>query len=479
MTANAATATDVPTAVATERRIDDLWRDAAERAIAYRTGLSERQVPPRPEALRVLVEQLGGNLPERPSNAREVLAALDRYGSPATMASTGGRFFGFVIGSSLPETVAASWLATAWDQNTGLMAAAPATTLLEQIALDWILEVLDLPRDAGGAFVTGCQMANFTALAAARHAVLRNLGWDVESRGLFGAPEIPVIVGADAHSTIFKALAMLGMGRDRVLRVPIDAEGRMRPEALPDVEGPVIVCLQHGNVNSGAFDPALPIIEWTRRRGGWVHVDGAFGLWARASSGRAYLCRGAESADSWATDAHKWLNVPYDCGIAIVRDKAALRGAMGTGAAYLQESPIREPMHCTPELSRRARGVEVWAALKALGRSGVAGLVERCCAHARRFAEGLRQAGYEVLNDVVLNQVLVSFGDDATTRTVIERVQSDGTCWCSGTQWHGRAAMRISVSSWATDARDVELSLATILEIARGARQDAATRSAP
>jgi len=479
MTANAATASEVPSPVATARHIDDLWRDAAERAIAYRTAISTRQVPPRPEALRTLVEQLGGNLPEGPSSAQEVLAALDRYGSPATMASTGGRFFGFVIGSSLPETVAASWLATAWDQNTGLMAAAPATTLLEQIALDWLLEVLDLPRDAGGAFVTGCQMANFTALAAARHAMLGSLGWDVEGRGLFGAPEIPVIVGADAHSTIFKALAMLGMGRDRVLRVPIDAEGRMRPDVLPDVEGPVIVCLQHGNVNSGAFDPALPIIEWTRRRGGWVHVDGAFGLWARASSGRAHLCAGAELADSWATDAHKWLNVPYDCGIAIVRDKAVLRGAMGTGAAYLQESPIREPMHCTPELSRRARGVEVWAALKTLGRSGVAGLVERCCAHARRFAEGLRQAGYEVLNDVVLNQVLVSFGDDATTRAVIERVQADGTCWCSGTQWHGRAAMRISVSSWATDAPDVELSLATILEIAAVMRQDAATRSGP
>jgi len=447
-----------------------LWEDAARRAIAYRSGLAARRVPPTPDALAELVRQLGGALPEGPTDPRAVLGALDRYGSPATMASAGGRFFGFVIGSSLPETVAAGWLATAWDQNTGLMAAAPATTLLEQIALEWILELLDLPRESGGAFVTGCQMANFTALCAARHAILDRLGWDVERRGLYGAPEINVVVGADAHSTVFKALSMLGRGRDRVLRVPIDAQGRLRPDRLPEIDGPLIACIQHGNVNSGAFDPAEPVIEWARRRGGWVHVDGAFGLWARVSPARAVLARGAEHADSWATDAHKWLNVPYDCGIALVRDVSALRGAMGTGAAYLQESPVREPMHHTPELSRRARGVEIWAALRSLGRSGVAELVERCCRHAGRFADGLARAGHEVLNEVVLNQVLVSFGDDATTRSVIERVQSDGTCWCSGTEWHGRAAMRISVSSWATTHEDVELSLEAICEAAASVR---------
>jgi glutamate/tyrosine decarboxylase-like PLP-dependent enzyme len=452
-----------------QARLDELWRDAAERAIAYRRDIGDRRVPPLPEAMTELVRHLGGRLPEQPTDARQIIEMLDRYGSPATMASTGGRFFGFVIGSSLPESVAASWLATAWDQNTGLLAAAPATTLLEQIALDWILEILDLPRGCGGAFVTGCQMANFTALAAARHAVLAASGWDVEAKGLFGAPEIRVVVGADTHNTIFKSLAMLGLGRDRVLRVPIDAEGRMRADALPDVDGPLIVCIQHGNVNSGAFDPAEPIIEWAHRRQGWVHVDGAFGLWARVSPGRAALGRGAERADSWATDAHKWLNVPYDCGIALVRDTSALRGAMGTGAAaYLQESPVREPMHFTPELSRRARGVEVWAVLRSLGRSGVAELVERCCRYAGRFAEGLAQAGFEVLNDVVLNQVLVSFGDDAATRRVIDRVQSEGTCWCSGTEWHGRAAMRISVSSWATTAQDVEASLDAICRATRG-----------
>jgi glutamate/tyrosine decarboxylase-like PLP-dependent enzyme len=448
--------------------LESLWKEAAQRAIAYRIGLVKRKVPPDPGALTELVAHLGGKLPEGPAPSSEVLDLLDRYGSPATIASSGGRFFGFVIGSSLPSTVAANWLATAWDQNTGLLVASPATTLLEQIALDWMLEILDLPRGSAGAFVTGGQMANFTALAAARHSVLMQQGWDVESRGLFGAPEIPVIVGTGAHSTIFKALAMLGLGSDRVIKVPIDTQGRMRVDALPPVDGPAIVCIQHGNVNSGAFDPAAPIIEWAHRRKSWVHVDGAFGLWARAAPARAELGKDAEMADSWATDAHKWLNVPYDCGIALVRDPQALRGAMGTAASYLQESPVREPMHFTPELSRRARGVEVWAALKSLGRSGVADLVEGCCSHATRFAAGLREAGFEVLNDVVLNQVLVSFGTDEDTHKAIARIQEDGTCWCSGTQWRGRAAMRISVSSWVTTTEDVDASLAAIRRAAGG-----------
>ena len=447
----------------------DLWTDAAKRAIDYREGLDTRSVAPEPGALEELVRHLGGDLPGGPAPAQQVLDLLDRYGSPATTASAGGRYFGFVIGGSLPATVAASWLATAWDQNTGLLVAAPATTLLEKIALDWLLEILDLPRGSAGAFVTGGQLANFTALAAARHAVLAKQGWDVEARGLFGAPEISVVVGAEAHSTIFKALAMLGLGRDRVVRIPIDAQGRMRVDALPSLDGPAIVCIQHGNVNSGAFDPAEPIVEWAHRNGSWVHVDGAFGLWARATPERAHLGEGAQLADSWATDAHKWLNVPYDCGIALVRDPAALRGAMGTAAAYLQESPVREPMQYTPELSRRARGVEVWAALKSLGRSGVADLVERCCSHATRFAAGLRSSGFEVLNEVVLNQVLVSFGNDDVTHRVIEGVQKEGTCWCGGTVWRGRAAMRISVSSWVTTAEDVDASLAAIRRVAREA----------
>ena len=444
----------------------DLLMDAARRALRYRQDLATRSVCPRPGATGRLLERLGGALPERPADPAEVIGALDSYGSPATMGSAGGRFFGYVIGGSLPSTVAANWLATAWDQNTGLMSAAPATTLIEQIALDWVLEVLDLPRGAAGAFVTGCQMANFTGLAAARHALLARQGWDAEANGLFGAPPLTVIVGEEAHSTIYKALALLGLGRERVLRVPADGQGRLRPDALPDVVGPAIVCLQAGNVNTGAFDPAGPVIEWARERGAWVHVDGAFGLWARVAPARRALAAGFEGADSWATDAHKWLNVPYDCGIALVRDPAALRGAMGTGAAYLQESPVREPMQYSPELSRRARGVEVWAALRTLGRRGVADLVERCCVHASRFAAGLREAGYEVLNDVTLNQVLVSFGDDGRTRRVIDALQREGTCWCSGTSWQGRVAMRISVSSHATSAADVETSLAAMRRVA-------------
>jgi glutamate/tyrosine decarboxylase-like PLP-dependent enzyme len=444
----------------------DLLMDAARRGLRYREDLVTRSVCPRSGATARLLERLGGPLPERPADPAEVIGALDSYGSPATMASAGGRFFGYVIGGSLPSTVAASWLATAWDQNTGLMAAAPATTLIEQIALDWMLEVLDLPRSSAGAFVTGCQMASFTALAAARHALLARQGWDVEAQGLFGAPPLPVVVGEEAHSTIFKALAMLGLGRERVLRVPVDGQGRMRADRLPDIGGPVILCLQAGNVNSGAFDPAGPLIEWARERDGWVHVDGAFGLWARVAPARRALAVDFDQADSWATDAHKWLNVPYDCGVALVREPAALRGAMGTSAAYLQESPLREPMLYTPELSRRARGVEVWAALRTLGRRGVADLVERCCAHASRFATGLREAGYEVLNEVSLNQVLVSFGGDERTWRVIEALQREGTCWCSGTTWQGRAAMRISVSSHATTAADVEASLAAMVRVA-------------
>jgi glutamate/tyrosine decarboxylase-like PLP-dependent enzyme len=447
----------------------DLLMDAARRALRYREDLATRSVCPRPGSTARLLDRLGGPLPERPADPAEVIGALDSYGSPATMGSAGGRFFGYVIGGSLPSTVAASWLATAWDQNTGLMSAAPATTLIEQIALDWVLEVLDLPRGSAGAFVTGCQMANFTGLAAARHALLARQGWDVEADGLIGAPPLPVIVGEEAHSTIFKALALLGLGRDRVLRVPADGQGRLRPERLPDIAGPAIVCLQAGNVNTGAFDPAGPVIEWARERGAWVHVDGAFGLWARVAPARRSLAAGFEDADSWATDAHKWLNVPYDCGIGLVRDPAALRGAMGTGAAYLQESPVREPMQYTPELSRRARGVEVWAALRTLGRQGVADLVERCCVHASRFAAGLRESGHEVLNEVSLNQVLVAFGDDERTRRVIEALQRDGTCWCSGTIWRGRAAMRISVSSHATSGADVEASLAAMRRLANAA----------
>jgi glutamate/tyrosine decarboxylase-like PLP-dependent enzyme len=444
----------------------DLLQDATGRALRYLDGLNARRVSPTPEAIARL-RQLDGGLPEDPVDPRDVLALLDEVGSPATVASTGGRYFGFVIGGALPASLAASWLAAAWDQNAGLMAASPVAGVLEEIALAWLLDLLRLPPDAAGAFVTGATMANFTALAAARHAVLARAGWDVEARGLQGSPPCTVVVGAEAHATIFKTLTLLGFGRDQVVRVPVDAQGRMRPDAFPSLHRPAIVCIQAGNVNTGGFDPARELCELAHAAGAWVHVDGAFGLWAAVAPERAHLVEAVELADSWATDAHKWLNVPYDSGLAFVRDADALRAAMAQSGAYYIAGEHREPMFFTPETSRRARGAEVWAALRSLGRSGLAELIERDCRHATRFAEGLRAAGCEVLNEVVLNQVLVAFGDDQTTQRVIAAIQQDGTCWCGGTRWHDRVAMRISVSSWATTADDVERSLAAMVRIAQ------------
>ncbi len=319
------------------------------------------------------------------------------------------------------------------------------------------------PQTAGGALVTGATMANFACLAAARNHVLKEHGWNVDADGLMGAPAVSVIVGEEAHATLYKVLSLLGLGRDRVVKVPADRQGRMRADRLPEIVAPAIVCVQAGNVNSGAFDPAREIIAWAKSAGAWVHVDGAFGLWALASPDMAHLASGFRGADSWATDAHKWLNVPYDSGIALVRDRSALAAAMSISGSYLLPSDRREALDYTPESSRRARAIEVWAALKSLGRSGLADLVERCCRHARRFAEALQQGGVEVLNEVVLNQVVVAFGDAERTARVIRAIQQDGTCWCGGTTWQGRAAMRISVSSWATSDADVELSVEAIL----------------
>lgn len=445
---------------------DALLADAADRARRYLADLPTRAVAPSPQALAQL-GRLGGALPAGPRDPGGVLAQLDDIVSPATMAMAGPRFFGFVIGGAMPVTVAASWLATAWDQNTGLYTSTSATAELEVVSLRWLLELLDLPRGAAGAFVTGATVANMTALAAARHRVLAEAGWSVEADGLFGAPPITVIVGAEAHVTLFKGLGVLGLGRSRVLRVPVDAQGRMRADALPRIAGPTILCLQAGNINTGASDPFAEIIPRARDAGAWVHVDGAFGLWARASESLAPQVRGLELANSWATDAHKWLNVPYDSGLAFVDDAEALRAAMAVTADFLPTSARRNPSDYTPELSRRARGVEIWAALASLGRSGVADLMDRCCRHAQRFASGLAEAGYEILNDVVLNQVLVSFGSPERTRAVIEALQQDGTCWAGVTVWQQRTAMRISVCSWATTGADVERSLAAMLRIAR------------
>ncbi|HEU4382348.1 MAG TPA: aminotransferase class V-fold PLP-dependent enzyme [Anaeromyxobacteraceae bacterium] len=443
-----------------------LLADAARRAAAYLDGLERRAVSPSPQAVSALAE-LDRPLPEEGAEPSAMLDELDRRISPATMAMAGPRFFGFVIGGALPGTLAANVLASAWDQNSAKWAVTPGTAAIEKVALRWTLEALGLPAETSGGFVTGATVANFTALAAARHAVLARAGWDVEARGLFGAPPVTVVIGAEAHVSVLKALAMLGLGRERAVTVPVDGQGRIRPDALPRLRGPAIVCTQAGNVNTGAFDPAAAVVARAREAGAWVHVDGAFGLWAAAAPRRAHLVAGVAEADSWATDAHKWLNVPYDSGIALVRDGEALRAAMGISAAYLPEPGVRDPADHTPELSRRARGVEVWAALRILGRRGLADLVERTCRHAARFAQGLGAAGHRILNEVVLNQVLVSFGDDGRTRRAIDALQADGTCWCGGTVWQGRTAMRISVSSWATTDEDVERSLEAMLRAAR------------
>lgn len=442
---------------------DALLGFAAERALAYLHGVPTRRVAPAPEALAAL-SAFDHPLPAGPQPAAETLALLDRVGSPAALGTGNGRYFGFVTGGPQPATVASNWLTTAWGQNASLYAPAPMVATLERIALRWLLDLLGLPASAAGAFVTGSTVANLCALAAARHAVLRRVGWDVEADGLIGAPPITVVVGDEAHPTVLKSLGVIGLGRRRVVRVPVDGQGRLRAAALPRIDGPTIVVTQAGNVNTGAVDPVGDVVNATQGTGAWVHVDGAFGLWALASDTCRPLLAGVERADSWATDAHKWLNAPYDSGLAFVRDGDALRAAMSVSADYLPAASgdQRNPSDTTPELSRRARGVDVWVALRTLGRAGVADLVDRNCAHARRFARELAAAGAEVLNEVVLNQVLVAFGPPERTLAVIGRLQRDGVCWCGSTVWQGRTAMRISVCNAATTDDDVTLSLAAM-----------------
>jgi len=461
-----------PDSVSGEGALSDLLGDVAERAARYLEGLSERAVVPTDAALGRL-SALQGPLPEQGIGEREIIGMLDEIGGPATIASAGPRYFGFVTGGALPAALAANWLAGAWDQNCFSTTSSPPAAAIEDVVIAWLADLFGLPATCGGALVTGATMANFTALAAARHAVLAEAGWDVREEGLTGAPAVSIVAGAEAHTSLFKALRLLGFGRREITLVPADEQGRLRADALPALAPPAILCLQAGNVNTGAFDPAVQAIEAAHAAGAWVHVDGAFGLWAAAAPARAHLTAGLADADSWAVDAHKWLNVPYDSGIALLRRPDALASAMSIDAAYLlkdEGAGPRQPFDYTPESSRRMRGVDIWAALRSLGRAGIADLIERNCRQAARFAEGLREAGHTILNEVVLNQVLVSFGSDAATRRVIERLQADGTCWCGGTEWQGRAAMRISVSSWATTDEDVERGLEAMIRIAVGAR---------
>jgi len=464
--------------ITSSRHTSELLAAAARFGAEYLEGLPERAVAPAPEAIARLRE-LDVPLPSEGSDPMAVLSRLHEIASPATVASAGPRYFGFVTGGALPATVAANWLAGAWDQNTARSVMSPAAVALESIAMRWMIDALGLPTGCGAAVVTGATMANLTGLAAARHALLSRAGWNVGTQGLFGAPPLTVVVGDEVHVSLLKALSILGLGSARVTRVPADAQGRMRVDLLPRLDATTICCIQAGNVNTGAFDPARDIITAAHAAGAWVHVDGAFGLWAAVAPTRAHLLDGVADADSWAMDAHKWLNVPYDSGVAFCRDPQYLRGAMSLDAPYLTDSGGREPSHYTPEMSRRARGVEIWAALASLGRRGLAALIEDNCTQAARFAAGLRAAGYEILNDVVLNQVVVRFGgSDALTDDVIARVQADGTCFLGGTVWRGLGAVRFSTTNWSTTAGDIDRSVAAVLAAYRAARAGAAAAPA-
>ena len=461
---------------------DDALRRATELSLEWLATLRERPVRAAGHA-----DALRAPLPEEGEDPAAVVEALAAAAEPGLVASAGPRYFGFVTGGALPAAVAADWLTSAWDQNAGLHVMSPAAAAAEQTAAAWAKELLGLPAGAGVGLVTGAQMANVTALAAARGAVLARAGWDVEARGLLGAPGVRVLASAESHATVFNALRLIGLGRDTVERVAVDRQGRMRADALAAElagdDGPAIVCAQAGNVNTGAFDPFEEIVAACRAAGAWCHIDGAFGLWAAAAPGRAHLTAGAGGADSWAVDAHKWLNVPYDSALAIVADPAALNAAMALTAAYLTTAGERERNGAdwAPEASRRARAFPLWAALRQLGRRGVAELVERHCALAARIAERLAaEPGVDVVCDVVLNQALVRFGDDdGATEAVIARVQDEGTCWLGGTVWQGRAAMRVSVSGWQTTEADADRSANAIAAAWRKVAERADDRQLP
>ena len=453
--------------------VDEALLDRVQRhATDFLRALPERHVgarATRDELLAALRAPLG-DAGEDPAQVIDLLAA---QGDRGVIACAGPRYFGFVIGGSFPVALAADWLTSTWDQNPGIYATSPLVSVVEDVAREWLLELFDLPRESGLGFVTGCQMANFTCLAAARHGVLRRVGWDVEADGLMGAPRINLVTSAESHVTIDVAMRYLGFGTRALLRVESDNQGRMRPDRLrrllENLSGPTIICAQAGNVNTGAFDPLREIGEIAREHGAWLHVDSAFGLWARASRNARQYADGIELADSWATDAHKWLNVPYDSGVAIVRHAEDHRAAMTSTAAYLVQTQgvERDAVDWVPEFSRRGRGIAVYATLRALGRAGVEDLIDRCCARARQMADILRRApGVEILTEVVINQVLVRFGnDDDLTRRVIAGVQQDGTCWLGGTTWQDKAAMRISVSNWATTEEDAARSAEAILRV--------------
>jgi len=439
---------------------------AAKHALDYLAALPGKDVFPGEEALQKL-EKLSVPLPESAANAEEIIDILNTIGSANTVASNGGRYFGFVFGGALPVSLAANWLASAWDQNAAFKVSSPIAAHIEKITGNWLLDLLRLPIGSAVGFVTGTTMANFCGAVAAKYHICNRMGYDIKAKGMNNAPPIRVIAGEEVHASMQRALLLAGFGLDNIIKVPTDGQGRIIAENFPAMDESTLVCLQAGNVNTGAIDPVKNICLAAKEKGAWIHIDGAFGLWARVSPAKHPVTDGLELADSWAIDLHKWLNVPYDSGLIICKEPKILQNALSVSAAYLPDSMEPEPYFYTPEMSRRARGIDTWAVISSLGRKGVIDLIERCCAYAGIFAANLEKAGFRILNEVTLNQVLVSFGDAGLTNRIIKKIQEDGTCWCGGTVWKGMTAMRISVSSWMTTEHDIERCSAAIIKIAK------------
>ena len=444
--------------------VAQLLADVARRATEYLSAISDRRVAPDESAVQAL-GRFEERLPVTGCSPREVISLLDETGSPATVATAGPRYFGFVIGGSFPVAVASNWLATAWDQCAGLTAMSPTASKIEAVAARWICELLRLPEDTGVGFVTGSTAASTTALLAARRVLCSRVGWDVDRQGLFGAPKINVVGSDDLHASVAKALGMIGLGRDSMIRVPVDAQGRVDVDRIPALDASTILIAQAGNVNSGAFDDISALADMADRTGAWLHVDGAFGVWARTSSKYEHLVSGLERAHSIATSAHKLLNVPYDSAVVTCRDAGVMEQALATTTSYAIKTDGREPNHFTPEGSRRARGIDVWAVLKSLGAKGFAEHVESCCANAKRFAEILADGGIKILNDVVYNQVLLDLGPQPERDTLLSRIQAEGTCWIGPTMWRGSPACRASFCGWSTTIEDAEKSAQAVLSV--------------
>ena len=444
----------------TERADRRLFQEATDRGFDYLQTLEERPVVPTDTAIGNLA-YFTGDLPEDGSAAREIIEVLDLYGAPTTVASNGGRYFGFVTGAALPAATAVSQLAAFWDQNAAMQVMSPLAAKLEQVSEHWLKQALGLPNSVVAGFVSGTSVANLCALAAARYRILHNMGWDIAANGLFGAPRIRVVCGDHVHASVQKALQILGFGTSMLERVPVDNQGRMIPGAIPPLDERTILLLQAGNVNSGAFDPFEEILPKAIPSGCWVHIDGAFGLWAAVSHRLSHLCKGMEAAHSWAVDGHKTLNTPYDSGVVLCADSEALTAAMRSSGAYLVQGTERDGMAYTPEMSRRARAIEFWASLKSLGRSGLDELVTTLHSHAVKLANELSQLpGIAILNDIHFNQILIAMPDDEATQQLMQHLQGSGECWAGGSSWFGRKVIRVSVCAWTTTSEDVDRTVA-------------------